>query len=150
MSTTLPAVLIVDDEIRSLETLRRTLEEAFEVFTAASTDEALAILQSEFVHVVISDQRMPDMTGVAFLKIVRERWPEVARIILSGYADNADIIAAINEAGIYQYLLKPWRPDALLLTVQGAARLGMLQRENELINVELKASEPWMRSRVAA
>ena len=99
MSTTLPVVLIVDDEIRSLETLRRTLEEAFEVFTAASTDEALAILQNEFIHVVISDQRMPDMTGVAFLKLVRERWPEVARIILSGYADNADIIAAINEAG---------------------------------------------------
>ena len=150
MSTTLPVVLIVDDEIRSLETLRRTLEEAFEVFTAASTDEALAILQNEFIHVVISDQRMPDMTGVAFLKLVRERWPEVARIILSGYADNADIIAAINEAGIYQYLLKPWRPDALLLTVQGAARLATLQRENELLNVELKAGEPWMRSRVAA
>src|SRR5574343_979082 len=88
MSTTLPVVLIVDDEIRSLETLRRTLEEAFEVFTAASTDEALAILQNEFIHVVISDQRMPDMTGVAFLKLVRERWPEVARIILSGDADN--------------------------------------------------------------
>ena len=130
MSTTLPVVLIVDDEIRSLETLRRMpLEEAFEVFTAASTDEALAILQNEFIHVVISDQRMPDMTGVAFLKLVRERWPEVARIILSGYADNADIIAAINEAGIYQYLLKPWRPDALLLTVRGAARLATLQRE---------------------
>ena len=95
-------VLLVDDEIRSLEALQRTLEDDFTLFTASSTDEALAILESEFIQVIVTDQRMPDMTGVALLRRVRERHPQVVRIILSGYTDNADIIAAVNEAGIYQ------------------------------------------------
>ena len=143
-----PAVLLVDDEIRSLEALERTLEDDFTLFTASGGAEALAILDSEFIQVVVSDQRMPDMSGVAFLKQVRERCPQVIRIILSGYTDNADIIAAVNEAGIYQYLLKPWRPESLLLTVQGAVELFRLQQENELLNVELKSSEPWLKVRV--
>jgi CheY-like chemotaxis protein len=143
-----PAILLVDDEIRSLEALERTLEDDFTLFTANGAAEALAILDSEFIQVVVSDQRMPDMSGVEFLKQVRERCPQVIRIILSGYTDNADIIAAVNEAGIYQYLLKPWRPESLLLTVQGAVELFRLQQENELLNVELKSSEPWLKVRV--
>jgi two-component system response regulator HupR/HoxA len=143
-----PAILLVDDEIRSLEALERTLEDDFTLFTASGAAEALAILDSEFIQVVVSDQRMPDMSGVEFLKQVRERCPQVIRIILSGYTDNADIIAAVNEAGIYQYLLKPWRPESLLLTVQGAVELFRLQQENELLNVELKSSEPWLKVRV--
>jgi len=91
-------VLLVDDEIRSLEALQRTLEDDFTLFTASSADEALAILESEFIQVIVTDQRMPDMTGVALLRRVRERHPQVVRIILSGYTDNADIIAAVNEA----------------------------------------------------
>ncbi|MDC7716469.1 MULTISPECIES: sigma-54 dependent transcriptional regulator [Vogesella] len=141
-------VLLVDDEIRSLEALQRTLEDDFTLFTASSADEALAILESEFIQVIVTDQRMPDMTGVALLRRVRERHPQVVRIILSGYTDNADIIAAVNEAGIYQYLLKPWHPESLLLTVQGAAELFRLQQDNELLNVELKTSAPWLQGRV--
>lgn len=141
-------VLLVDDEIRSLEALQRTLEDDFTLFAASSADEALAILESEFIQVIVTDQRMPDMTGVELLRRVRERHPQVVRIILSGYTDNADIIAAVNEAGIYQYLLKPWHPESLLLTVQGAAELFRLQQDNELLNVELKTSAPWLQSRV--
>ncbi|MDX9767565.1 MAG: sigma-54 dependent transcriptional regulator [Ectothiorhodospiraceae bacterium] len=150
MNAELPTILVVDDEVRSLETLRRTLEEDFRVLTAPGAEEALRILEGDFVQVVLSDQRMPGMSGVEFLKGVRERWPDVVRIIISGYTDPNDLIAAVNDAGIYQFIHKPWRPEALLLTVKGAARLFQLQRDNELLNIELKAAEPVFHGRVQA
>jgi two-component system response regulator HupR/HoxA len=107
--TGLPTVLVVDDEVRSQEALRRTLEEDFEVHTASGAAEARAIMERETVHIVLTDQRMPEVSGVEFLKEVRELWPATVRIIISGYTDSEDIIAGINEAGIYQYLLKPWQ-----------------------------------------
>jgi two-component system response regulator HupR/HoxA len=148
MNGELPLVLVVDDEVRSLETLRRTLDEEFRVLTAQSAEAALDILQSEFVEVILSDQRMPGMSGVDLLKQAREQWPDVVRIIISGYTDPSDIIAAINEAGVYQFLQKPWHPEALMLAVRGAAKLCRLQRENDLLNVELRAAEPVLRGRV--
>ncbi len=83
---------------------------------------------------------MPGMSGVEFLKIVRERWPDVVRMIISGYTDAEDIIQGVNEAGIYQYVTKPWQPDSLALTLKNAVRLYKLQRENELLAIELKMS----------
>jgi two-component system response regulator HupR/HoxA len=105
-------VLVVDDEPRSLETLRRTLEEDFTVFTAQSAEEGETIMAREFVHIVLSDQRMPGTQGVEFLRRVRDQWPDTVRLILSGYTDAEDIIAGINQAGIWQYLLKPWHPNS--------------------------------------
>jgi two-component system response regulator HupR/HoxA len=81
---------------------------------------------------------MPDRTGIDFLIDVRERWPEVIRLIISGYTDTEDVIRGINQAGIYQYITKPWQPDSLLLTLKSAAQLFMLSRENELLNAEMK------------
>jgi two-component system response regulator HupR/HoxA len=144
----LPAVLIVDDEPRSLETLRRTLDEDFEVFVAGSAEEGEAIMEQEFVHVVVSDQRMPGTSGVDFLRRVRERWPNTVRLILSGYTEAEDIIAGINEAGIWQYLLKPWHPDQLLLTLKGAADLWRLQQENQRLSLELRDSPAVLARRV--
>jgi two-component system response regulator HupR/HoxA len=135
---TLSSILVVDDEPRSLETLRRTLEEDFEVFTAASAVEGEAVLAREFVHVVVSDQRMPGTSGVEFLRRVREQWPDCIRIILSGYTDAEDIIAGVNEAGIWQYLMKPWHPDQLLLTLKNACALWRLQQENQRLSLELR------------
>ena len=136
----LPTILIIDDEVRSLETLERILNEEFDVKTASTIDAGRAILEQEWVQVVLCDQRMPDMTGVRFLKEVREQWPEVIRMIISGYTDAEDIISSINEAGIYQYITKPWQPETLILTLKNAVRLFQLQRENELLAIELKAS----------
>jgi len=65
-------------------------------------------LEQHVVAVILCDQRMPHVSGIEFLKEVRERWPGVVRIVLSGYTDSEDIIAGVNQAGIYQYLLKPW------------------------------------------
>ncbi len=140
-----PTILIVDDEPRSLESLRRTLEEDFRVFTAGGAVDALAIMQAESIDIVLTDQRMPETSGVTFLKQVREQWPETVRIIISGYTDSEDIIAGLNEAGIYQYLLKPWHPDQLLLILRQAVELQRLQRENHQLALELRTSEPALR-----
>ncbi len=133
-----PTILVVDDEVRSVEALRRILEDEFDVFTATSVEEARALLQREWVQIILCDQRMPDMTGVEFLKQVREEWPEVIRMIISGYADEGDIIDAVNEAGIYQYISKPWHPDDLLLKLRNAVELFHLQRQNAVLATELK------------
>lgn len=147
----LPAVLVVDDEVRSQEALRRTLEEDFEVFCAAGAESGLAILEREMpsaaIRIVLCDQRMPGTTGVAFLKEVRERWPDVVRIILSGYTDAEDIISGVNEAGIWQYLLKPWQPEQLLLTLQRAAEVWRLVQENQRLSLDLRTAEPALKKR---
>ncbi len=136
--STKPCVLIVDDEIRSLEALERVLEEDFEVLRATSAAAAEALLAREWVQVILCDQRMPETTGVEFLCRVRQQWPEVIRIILSGYTDSEDLIEAINEAGIYQFISKPWTPSDLLLKLHNAVDLFRLQRENEQLSIELK------------
>ncbi len=136
--STQPTILVVDDEIRSLETLQRILEDDFEVMLAPNATEAEAILEREWVQIILCDQRMPDTTGVEFLKTVRDRWPDVIRMIISGYTDSEDIISAVNEAGIYQYITKPWHPENLLLMLKNATRLYELQRQNEVLSIELK------------
>lgn len=145
-----PGILVVDDEPRSVEVIARVLDEDFEVFTALSAAEALRILETEWVQVVFSDQRMPEMSGVEFLTQVRERWPDVLRIVITGYIDPEDIIGAINTAGIHQFITKPWHPDHLLLTARNAARTYQLQREHERLTSELKLAAGVAESRVAS
>jgi len=143
-------VLVVDDEQRSLETLHRTLEEDFTVLTAPSAEEGEVIMAREFVHIVLCDQRMPGMQGVEFLRRVRGQWPDTVRLILSGYTDAEDIIAGINQAGIWQYLLKPWHPEQLLLTLKSAAELWRLQQENQRLSLELRDSPEHLVKQVTA
>ena len=143
----LPTVLVVDDEVRSQDAMRRTLDEDFTVFTASSADEARGLLERQSVTVILCDQRMPGQTGVSFLKEVRERWPEVVRMVISGYTDSEDIIAGINEAGIYQYILKPWAPDHLLDSVRNAVEAQTLQRQTSRLDLELRTSTGVLRQR---
>ena len=138
--STQPTVLIVDDEVRSVESLQRILIDDFDVKTATTVAEAEDLLHTEWVQIILCDQRMPDMSGVEFLERVRDQWPEVIRMIISGYTDSEDIISAINEAGIYQYITKPWHPDQLILTLKNAAEAFTLHRQNEILNIELKLS----------
>jgi two-component system response regulator HupR/HoxA len=149
MSSKLPTILIVDDEVRSLEALNRILREDFDVKVAPDVTQATEILEREWVQIILCDQRMPDVTGVDFLTTVRERWPEVVRIIISGYTDTEDVIRGINQAGIFQYITKPWQPDSLLLTLKNAARLFDLNRQNELLASELRMSTSHAESTVA-
>jgi hypothetical protein len=78
---------------------------------------------------------------------VRGRWPDIVRIILSGYTDAEDIITGVNEAGIWQYLLKPWQPEQLLLTLQRAAEVWRLQQENQRLSLDLRTAEPVLKKR---
>ncbi len=145
---TKPTILIVDDELRSLEALERTLFDDFEVLTAETTAEAEALLADNWVQVILCDQRMPEETGVAFLTRVRDRWPDVIRIIISGYTEADDIIAGLNEAGIYHYITKPWQPEKLILTLKNALEMFELQRQNQLLAIELRLSEQGARRKL--
>jgi two-component system response regulator HupR/HoxA len=145
----LPTVLVVDDEVRSQDAIRRTLDEDFRVLTAGSADAARSLLEREPAAVILCDQRMPGTSGVVFLKEVRARWPETVRIVISGYSDSEDIIRGINEAGIYQYLLKPWVPDHLLQTVREAAEARGLQRDLARLDIALRTPTPVLRQRAA-
>jgi two-component system response regulator HupR/HoxA len=140
-------VLLVDDEPRSIDAMRRTLDEDFEVLSATGADAARAWLQRRPVDVILCDQRMPGTTGVQFLKEVRERWPDSVRIIISGYTDSEDIVAGINEAGIHQYLLKPWAPDHLLRTVQEAVAALGLRHGIARLDLDLRAGTVALRER---
>lgn len=150
MAPLLPAILVIDDEVRSQESICRTLDEEFNVLTVSSAEEGRAVMERERIQVVLCDHRMPGVTGIDFLKEVRERWPDAVRMIISGYTDVEDIIAGINDAGIYQYILKPWHPESLLLNVRAAAQLYELQQQSNQMNLELRTMQPVLQKRVAA
>lgn len=141
-------ILIVDDEVRSLESLERILEDDFNILTAENTIEAEKILQTEWVQIILCDQRLPGLTGVEFLKLVRHKWPNIVRMIISGYTDSQDIISALNDAGIYQYITKPWQPESLIHLLKNAAQLFDLQRLNESLSIELKMAPDAFKDRI--
>ncbi len=134
----LPGILVIDDEPRSLESIERILGDDFDVHTATNTQDAEAILQKEWIQVLLCDQRMPGESGVDFCTRVRADYPNIIRMIISGYTDSSDIINAINDGGIYQFITKPWHPNELISKLKNAVDLFRLQRENELLTVELK------------
>ncbi len=143
-------VLVIDDEIRSLEAIRRVLAEEFEVISVRGAEEAEEVLAGEMVQVILCDQRMPGENGVDFLKRVRDLWPDPVRMIISGYSDSEDIIAGVNEAGIYHYITKPWHPERLISSVREAARLYWLQRETGAPEVaEVKPSQKRLSKQVS-
>jgi two-component system, NtrC family, response regulator HupR/HoxA len=150
-SEPIPTVLLVDDEVRSIESMRRTLGEEYRVLSSCSAAEARLVLSSEeAIDVILCDQRMPGATGVEFLKEVRERWPEVVRIVVSGYTDSEDIVAGVNEAGIFRYILKPWVPDHLLQIVRSAIEARASRRGLDRLDLEMRSGAKVLRSRFAA
>lgn len=131
-------LLIVDDEESILNALRRLLRHrGFNVHTVVSGADALALLEREPIDVVISDQRMPGMTGVDFLRKVRERWPDTVRIVLSGYTDLQSVTDAINEGAIYKFITKPWEDARLVEALTEAFRLKHVMGQNMRLQLEL-------------
>ena len=134
-----PRILIVDDEEAILETLTFTFMDHYDVLTTPDPQSALGILEAnQPVAVIITDQRMPGMTGVELLKRVYERFPETVRIILTGFADSEATIKAINDGHIYGYVNKPWEPDELKAMVRRAAELHALTVENRRLVEDLR------------
>lgn len=129
----LPQILCVDDEVSILKSLRRVLiDEECEIFIATSGDEGLAILREEKnIALIISDQRMPVMTGVEFLKQAKIIAPAAYRVMLTGYADINATMDAVNHGEIWRYIAKPWDDEQLILLVRDAIRHYNLENENK-------------------
>lgn len=133
-------ILCVDDEINVLRALKRLfMDTDYELITASSGEEGLRLLKEhDPVQLIISDYRMPGMNGVDFLQQVCENWPKVIRIILSGYADTASIVSAINEGQIYKFIPKPWNDNELKITIDKALEVYFLNQQNEMLTRELQ------------
>jgi DNA-binding NtrC family response regulator len=114
------SILLVDDEPEILFSLRGLLRREFDLHTANSGAEALEVMHRQPIHVIMTDQRMPEMTGVELLQRARGESPEAIRIVFTGYADIKAVIDAINQGQIYRYLTKPWDPDELLALLHQA------------------------------
>ncbi|MGO9954362.1 MAG: response regulator [Dissulfurispiraceae bacterium] len=131
-------ILCVDDEPSVLNALRRLfLDEEYTIITATSAQDGLKLLESEHAQVVLSDYRMPTMNGVEFLKEVCSLWPNTVRIVLSGYADTAAVVAAVNEGEIFKFIPKPWNNDELKLAVAKAIKRYYLSNKNNDLAAEL-------------
>lgn len=131
-------ILCVDDEANILASLRRMLRSSgYQVLTANSGREGLTSLEQTPVHLVISDMRMPEMDGAAFLEQVRKRWPDTVRLLLTGYADIPSIIQAINKGEIYRYVTKPWDDQELLLTVRRALERMQLEQQKRALEAQV-------------
>ena len=105
-------VIYVDDEENNLLSFKASFRMKYEVFIAISAKEAITILQQNpEISVIITDQRMPDMTGVEFLESILDIFPDPIRILLTGYADINAVIDAVNKGKIYHYLIKPWKEE---------------------------------------
>ena len=124
----LPKVLCVDDEPSLLRALRWLLRNEFDVVVANDPVQALMLLRADDFDVVISDQRMPGMTGAEFLQRAKDVSPCTVRLLLTGYADFSAVVAALNEGDVFRYLSKPWDNHKLLRSVQDAARLSRMTR----------------------
>jgi two-component system NtrC family sensor kinase len=133
-------ILCIDDEPNVLRSLTRLfLDDGYEILTAPSGADGLLILdQRATIPVVISDFRMPGMNGVEFLSEVRKRWPETIRIVLSGYADTAAVVSAINEGQIYRFIAKPWNDDELRAAVASSLERYDLARQNAELSEALR------------
>lgn len=130
--TARPTILCVDDEPSILSSLRRLFRaHGYQVLAAESGQAGLKLLETEHVDLVISDMRMPEMDGVVFLEHVRQRWPSMLRLLLTGYADIGSIMGAINRGEIYRYIAKPWDDNDIILTVKDAITRSELEKEKK-------------------
>jgi response regulator RpfG family c-di-GMP phosphodiesterase len=140
-------ILCVDDEPNILASLRRLFRKhGYEVFTAEGGGDGLRVLEQNGIDLVVSDMRMPSMDGAQFLGQVRERWPDTVRILLTGYADMASTVEAINKGEIYRYINKPWDDNDMLMVARHALERKELLREKQRLealtqrqNEELKS-----------
>lgn len=126
------SLLFVDDEPGVLKAMKRLfLDENYAIFLAENSADALKIMERETIHLVVTDHRMPGMTGAQLLREIRKNWPETIRIMLTGYADVQSIMGAVNEGSVFKFITKPWNDEDLRLTVSLALQQYALIQENK-------------------
>ena len=131
-------VLYVDDEISNLTAFKAAFRRDFNVFICESAKEGLEILEKNKIHVVLTDQRMPQVTGIEFLKSIIEKFPEPIRILVTGYTDVEVIKEAINSGQVYRYIDKPWTNDKLKMDIDKAVEVYKLREENKQLTIDLE------------
>jgi len=136
------SVLYVDDEVHNLVSFKANFRSFYDIHTAESAEAAKKILQKEKIHIIITDQRMPNITGVEFLESIIPEYPDAIRILLTGYADMEAIIEAINKGQIYRYITKPFVADELKMNIDNAFEIYSLRDENkQLLKSLLQVNE---------
>jgi signal transduction histidine kinase len=139
-------LLVVDDEVNILHSLHDLFRLDYKVYMAESGLEGMKILSENEVHVVMADQRMPDMTGTEFLAAVKQSYPDVVRLVFTGYADVRAVIEAINEGSVYRYITKPWEPDDLKTVIAQAMSQYQLIAERKHLMQELTTANESLRT----
>jgi response regulator RpfG family c-di-GMP phosphodiesterase len=135
-------ILYVDDEENNLQAFKATFRRDYKIFLAIGGNEAREILKVEAIDLIITDQRMPEETGVEFLESIIPIYPSPIRILLTGYTDIQAVIDAINKGQVYHYLTKPWEEDYLRTVIKNAFEIYTLRKENErLTQALIKANE---------
>lgn len=140
-------VLYVDDEENNLNSFRAALRRNYNIYTALSGEEGIEILSKTDIHVIVTDQRMPHMTGVQFLQHIPDGQDNI-KIILTGFSDMESIIEAINTGKVYRYITKPWDKDELKITIDNAIETVMLRRDNKHLIQELQEHNEQLEEKV--
>jgi response regulator RpfG family c-di-GMP phosphodiesterase len=133
-------LIYVDDELNNLISFKALFRTKYNILTAISGEEAIKILRANTINVIITDQRMPQMTGVEFLESILEEFPDPIRILLTGYADMNAVIDAINKGKIFHYLTKPWNEDELELTINRAYEVYKQKMDEKEMSFKLSLS----------
>lgn len=123
-------VLYIDDEVHNLTSFKASFRRSFNIYTAESAEDGGKLLDSEPIHVILSDQRMPKMTGIEFFEKIAHTHPDPIRILITGYTDINAVIDAINRGQVYKYLTKPWNEEDVKNYVQKAYEVFSLRKEN--------------------
>lgn len=148
MAKTKYPILYVDDEPDNLTVFKSTFRRDYKVHMANSGEEALEVLTTNEIFVIITDQRMPNMTGTELLSKIIKDYPDAIRIILTGYSDVEAIVQAINKGKIYQYVAKPWDKDELKITIDKAIESYLLKAENRNLIEDLKEANRTLEQKV--
>ena len=133
-------ILYVDDELNNLVSFKAVFRIKYNVLTAISGEDAIKLLREKPVNIIITDQRMPQMTGVEFLESILDEFPDPIRILLTGYADMNAVIDAVNKGKIFHYLSKPWNEDELDLTINRAFEVYKEKMDEKEMNQKLSVS----------
>lgn len=141
-------LLVIDDEEEILKSLRREFRNDYNVYTACSAQEAYSIMMETPIEVVISDQRMPDMTGIAFFERIKQDFPDTMRLMLTSYDDVRDVIAAINDGEIFRYVMKPWDPAELAAVVREAFSRYARSSQHQRLTSEMREANVVLEERV--
>ncbi|MGN6647956.1 MAG: response regulator, partial [Cytophaga sp.] len=130
-------ILYIDDEVNNLAAFKANFRKLYDIYTAESAEDGRKILESVDIEIILTDQRMPNMTGVEFLESIIPDFPNPIRILLTGYTDMQALIDAVNKGQIYRYLNKPWDEEELKMYINQAHELYTLRKENADLTKDL-------------